>query len=80
VGRPLRVESTGALYQITSRRNEKRATFLKKMDRRRFLFVLEEWEEYRGRYRMLIDCFGLMTLLISSSLTVIKGATAALSS
>jgi len=57
MGRPLRIEYPGALYHITSRGNEKKDIFLDDYDRRKFLDILED---YNDRYGILIHCYVLM--------------------
>ena len=57
MGRPLRIEYPGALYHITSRGNEKKDIFLRDKDRKKFLSILEN---YNDRYRVLIHCYVLM--------------------
>ena len=57
MGRPLRVEYTGALYHITSRGNERRKIFLDDGDRKKFLGILED---YHDRYGILIHSYVLM--------------------
>jgi REP element-mobilizing transposase RayT len=57
MGRPLRVEYTGALYHITSRGNERKKIFLDDGDRKKFLAVIED---YHGRYGILIHSYVLM--------------------
>ena len=57
MGRPLRIEYPGALYHITSRGNEKRDIFLDRYDRRKFLDILED---YNDRHGILIHCYVLM--------------------
>jgi REP element-mobilizing transposase RayT len=57
MGRPLRVEYTGALYHITSRGNERKKIFLDDGDRKKFLGILED---YHNRYGILIHSYVLM--------------------
>jgi REP element-mobilizing transposase RayT len=57
MGRPLRVEYTGALYHITSRGNERKKIFFDDGDRKKFLAILED---YHNRYGILIHSFVLM--------------------
>lgn len=57
MGRPLRVEYAGALYHITSRGNERKKIFLEDRDRKKFLGILED---YQDRYGILIHSFVLM--------------------
>jgi REP element-mobilizing transposase RayT len=57
MGRPLRIEYSGALYHITSRGNEKRKIFLEDADRIKFLGMLED---YHDRYGILIHSYVLM--------------------
>ncbi len=57
MGRPLRIEYPGALYHITSRGNEKRDIFLDDYDRRKFINILED---YNDRHGILIHCYVLM--------------------
>jgi REP element-mobilizing transposase RayT len=57
MGRPLRVEYTGALYHITSRGNERKKIFLDDGDRKKFLAILED---YHNRYGILIHSYVLM--------------------
>src|SRR4030042_1230983 len=57
MGRPLRVEYSGALYHITSRGNERKKIFFDDGDRRKFLGILED---YHIRYGILIHSFVLM--------------------
>jgi len=57
MGRPLRVEYTGALYHITSRGNERKKIFLDDGDRKKFLAIVED---YHGRYGILIHSYVLM--------------------
>jgi len=45
MGRPLRVEYTGALYHVTSRGNERRKIFLNDGDRKKFLAILEDYHD-----------------------------------
>ena len=59
MGRPLRVEYTGALYHITSRGNERKKIFLDDGDRKKFLAIVED---YHGRYGILIHSYVLMAL------------------
>jgi len=48
MGRPLRVEYTGALYYITSRGNERKKIFLDDGDRKKFLAILEDYHNLGG--------------------------------
>jgi REP element-mobilizing transposase RayT len=57
MGRPLRIEYPGALYHITSRGNEKRDIFLDDYDRRKFINIIED---YNDRHGILIHCYVLM--------------------
>jgi putative transposase len=57
MGRPLRVEYTGALYHITSRGNERKKIFLDDGDRKKFLGILGD---YHNRYGILIHSYVLM--------------------
>ena len=57
MGRTLRIEYPGALYHITSRGNEKKDISLRDKDRKKFLYILEN---YKDRYRVLIHCYVLM--------------------
>jgi hypothetical protein len=57
MGRPLRIEYPGALYDATSRGNERRYIFLDDPDRRKFFGILEG---YHDRYDILIHCYVLM--------------------
>jgi len=57
MGRPLRIEYTGALYHITSRGNERKKIFLDDRDRKKFLAILED---YHDRYGILIHSYVLM--------------------
>jgi len=57
MGRPFRIEYSGALYHITSRGNEKKEIFLDEADRTKFLQILED---YHDRYGILIHSYVLM--------------------
>jgi putative transposase len=51
MGRPLRIEYAGALYNITSRGNERKKIFLEDGDRQKFLEILEDYYgEIWGRF------------------------------
>ena len=57
MGRPLRIEYSGALYHITSRGNERKKIFLDDGDRTTFLEILAD---YHNRYYIYIHSFVLM--------------------
>src|SRR3989337_3724867 len=57
MGRPLRIEFSGALYHITSRGNERKSIFIDDADRFRFLEILKD---YHDRYDILLHSFVLM--------------------
>ena len=66
MGRPLRIESPGAFYHVTSRGNERNAVFKSLRDREKFLSYLESATERCGaivhvyclmdnRYHLLVE-------------------------
>jgi putative transposase len=57
MGRPLRIEFSGAFYHVTSRGNEKRQIFLSEKDFRKFLDVLSELP---ARFAVEIHGFALL--------------------
>ena len=57
MGRPLRIEYSGAFYHITSRGNERKSIFRTKKDYERFIGYLESATE---RYGARIHCFCLI--------------------
>ncbi len=57
MGRPLRVEFSGAVYHITCLGNEKKRVFLDDTDRQKFLKILEDYHE---RYGILVHSYILM--------------------
>lgn len=57
MARPQRIEYPGAFYHITSRGNEKGATFWHDRDRRKFLSLIDGVHQ---RYKILIHAFVLM--------------------
>jgi putative transposase len=57
MGRPLRIEYSGALYHITSRGNERKAIFRDVEDRERFLEILLD---FHTRYGILLHSYVLM--------------------
>jgi len=57
MGRPIRIEYSGALYHITSRGNERKDIFLEDEDRIKFLQILKDYHE---RFGILIHAYVLM--------------------